>query len=433
MVLLVLGAGAAGAGVVGAPGNDALWIGAGAVVWVLTAAAISPVLGRPVLLGARRLFSAVFGTTGRLAGDNALRNPRRTGATASALMIGLTLVSAVGVLAASMAASTDKLVDDQFEADFLVQSPVFGSFPVAIGDQMAEVDGVSVLARQQGVLATLGDDEEPTYVVASDEAFAEVYDLTVTEGAAQPGAGQAVVSADTAAERDLEVGSRLELGFPGADPVEVEIAGIIDDTPVAGPVNVGFDVLEEAGVRRVDTTLSVNTDAGSSPAQVQAVQDELDEIVADLPIVAVQDKEEFADSITAQINQLLYIVYGLLALSVVIAVIGIVNTLSLSVLERTREIGLLRAVGLSRPRLRRMVTLESVTISLMGAVLGLGLGLVIGVLLQRSLREDLSELALPWTSLVVFLAVSVLFGVVASILPAVRASRMNVLEAIATE
>jgi putative ABC transport system permease protein len=433
VVLLVLGAGAAGAGVVGAPGNDALWIGAGAVVWVLTAAAISPVLGRPVLLGARRVFSAAFGTTGRLAGDNALRNPRRTGATASALMIGLTLVSAVGVLAASMAASTDKLVDDQFEADFLVQSPVFGSFPVAIGDQMAEVDGVAVLARQQGVLATLGDDEEPTYIVASDDAFGDVYDLTVTEGSAQPGAGQAVVNADTAAERDLEVGSTLELGFPGADPVEVEVAGIIDDTPVAGPVNVGFDVLEEAGVRRVDTTLSVNTEPGSSSAQVQAVQDELDEIVADLPIVAVQDKEEFADSITAQINQLLYIVYGLLALSVVIAVIGIVNTLSLSVLERTREIGLLRAVGLSRPRLRRMVTLESVTISLMGAVLGLALGLVIGVLLQRSLREDLSELALPWTSLVVFLGVSVLFGVVASILPAIRASRMNVLEAIATE
>ena len=284
-----------------------------------------------------------------------------------------------------------------------------------------------------GVLATVGDDEEPTYIVASDDAFGDVYDLTLTEGAAQPGAGQAVVSADTAAERDLEVGSTLELGFPGADPVEVEVAGIIDDTPVAGPVNVGFDVLEEAGVRRVDTTLSVNTEPGSSSERVQAVQDELDEIVADLPIVAVQDKEEFADSITAQINQLLYIVYGLLALSVVIAVIGIVNTLSLSVLERTREIGLLRAVGLSRPRLRRMVTLESVTISLMGAVLGLALGLVIGVLLQRSLREDLSELALPWTSLVVFLAVSVLFGVVASILPAIRASRMNVLEAIATE
>ena len=149
--------------------------------------------------------------------------------------------------------------------------------------------------------------------------------------------------------------------------------------------------------------------------------------------MAVQDKQEFGESIKAQINQLLYIVYGLLALSVVIAVIGIVNTLSLSVLERTREIGLLRAVGLSRRRLRRMVTLESVTISLMGAVLGLVLGVLIGVLLQRSLREDLAELSMPLGSLAVFLVVAVVFGVLAAIVPAARASRMKVLDAIATE
>ena len=126
-------------------------------------------------------------------------------------------------------------------------------------------------------------------------------------------------------------------------------------------------------------------------------------------------------------------VYGLLALSIVIAIIGIVNTLSLSVIERTREIGLLRAVGLSRRRLRRMVTLESVTISVMGAVLGLVLGLVIGVLLQRSLADDLQVLAIPFVSLVVFLVIAVVFGVLAAIVPAVRASRMRVLQAIATE
>ncbi len=429
-VLLVLGAGAAAAGVLGAPGNDALWIGVGAVVWVLTAAAISPALGRPLLLGARALFSRLFGTTGRLAGDNALRNPRRTGATASALMIGLTLVAAVGVLAASLSASTDRLVDEQFEADFLVQSPVFGSFPMAIGDQMAAVEGVDVVARQQGVLATLDGEQEPEFLIAADEAVGEVYQLELVDGAEQPGPGEAVVNESTATDRGLSVGSPLVLGFPGAEPVEVTVAGIIEDTPVAGSVNIGFDVLEEAGVRRVDTTLSINTTPG---ADVAEVKDQLDALVADLPIVAVQDKEEFGDSITAQINQLLYIVYGLLALSVVIAVIGIVNTLSLSVLERTREIGLLRAVGLSRTRLRRMVTLESVTISLMGAALGLVLGLVIGVLLQYSLREEITELALPWTSLLVFLAIAVVFGVLAAILPAVRASRMNVLEAIATE
>src|SRR5690606_17334671 len=127
-VLLVIGAGFAAAGTTGAPGNDALWIGVGAVIWVLTVAAISAVLGRPVLAACRAVFAKVFGTPGRLAGDNAIRNPRRTGATASALMIGLTLVSAVGVLAASMSATLDDVVDEEFTADFLVQSSVFQPF-----------------------------------------------------------------------------------------------------------------------------------------------------------------------------------------------------------------------------------------------------------------------------------------------------------------
>jgi len=152
-----------------------------------------------------------------------------------------------------------------------------------------------------------------------------------------------------------------------------------------------------------------------------------------VPIVTVQDKREFADSLKGQINQLLYMIYGLLALAIVIAVIGIVNTLSLSVIERTREIGLLRAVGLSRSRLRRMVTLESVTISVMGAVLGMAVGLLIGVLLRQSLADDLTELSIPLSNLFIFLGISVLFGVVAAIIPAVRAARMKVLEAIATE
>ena len=156
-------------------------------------------------------------------------------------------------------------------------------------------------------------------------------------------------------------------------------------------------------------------------------------MVKDLPILAVQDKEEFKELISGQVNQLLYVIYGLLALAVVIAVIGIVNTLGLSVLERTREIGLLRAVGLSRRKLRRMITLESVAIALLGAVLGMVLGLVIGVVLRQSLKDDLTELSLPLNSLLVFLVVAVIFGVLAAIVPAIRASRMKVLEAIATE
>ncbi|HYH72456.1 MAG TPA: FtsX-like permease family protein [Nocardioides sp.] len=429
-VVLVIGAGIALAGVMGAPGNDALWIGVGAVIWVLTVAAISAVLGRPVLTACRALFSKVFGTTGRLAGDNAIRNPRRTGATASALMIGLTLVSAVGVLAASMNASMDKVVDEQFESDFLVQSPVFGTFPVELGTQMAEVDGVGVVSRQQGVMATVEDDDEPSFVIGADEAFNDVYKLTMVEGTQSFTGNEALINEDAAKEYGVAVGDDLTLSFPGNTSVDVTVSGISEPSQVAGAINVPLEVLEEGGIKRVDSSLSINIADGADP---DAVKEGLDALIEDLPIVAVQDKQDFADSLAAQINQLLYIVYGLLALSIVIAIIGIVNTLSLSVIERTREIGLLRAVGLSRRRLRRMVTLESVTISVMGAVLGLVLGLVIGVLLQRSLAEDLQVLSIPFASLLVFLVIAVVFGVLAAIVPAVRASRMKVLQAIATE
>jgi putative ABC transport system permease protein len=163
------------------------------------------------------------------------------------------------------------------------------------------------------------------------------------------------------------------------------------------------------------------------------VKNDLDDAASDVPIVAVYDKEGFSDSIRDQVNQLLYIIYGLLALAIVIAVFGIVNTLGLSVIERTREVGLLRAIGMSRARLRRMITLESVSIAVLGAVLGLGLGLVIGVTLRETLKEDLSSLGLPLSQLVIFLVIAVVVGVLAAVIPSIRASRMNVLEAIAEE
>jgi putative ABC transport system permease protein len=427
-VVMLVGVGLAVAGIMGAPGNDAIWIGAASVIWILTAAVISPVLGHPLLVACRSLFGRLFGTTGRLAGENALRNPRRTGATASALMIGLALVSAVGTLAASLSATSDALVDDQFAADFLVQSASFQSFPTGIGDDMAKVDGVALLSRDQYTPALIGG--EPEVVLGVDPAYSRIYDLDVVEGTQELGDDQAVLTDDEARDRGLRVGDQLELAFPGKQSVSVEVVGIIEPTPVIGSINVPLQVIEDMGINRTDTSLSINLDEGADRTEVQA---ELEEVIADVPIVSVQDKEQFAESIKGQINQLLFMIYGLLALAIVIAVIGIVNTLGLSVIERTREIGLLRAVGLSRSRLRGMVTLESVTIATMGAVLGMVIGLVIGVLLREVLKEDLTVLSLPITSLLLFLAVAVLFGVLAAVVPAVRAARMKVLDAIATE
>jgi putative ABC transport system permease protein len=236
---------------------------------------------------------------------------------------------------------------------------------------------------------------------------------------------------DTFADgRNLVVGDQITLTFQGGATLEPTIVGIIEESPVVGEVNVPLDQLASVGLLRQDSSLSILLAPGADAA---AVHDAVDDAASAVPIVAVYDKAEFAESIRDQVNQLLFMIYGLLALAIVIAVIGIINTLGLSVIERTREIGLLRAVGMSRARLRRMVTLESVAIAVLGAVLGLVLGVVIGVLLQRALSDDLTSLGLPLGQLVVFLVIAIVVGVLAAVIPAIRAARLNVLAAIATE
>lgn len=432
VVAIALGVAVVAYGLAGAPGNDLIWIGAGAVIWVVTTAVLAPVLGQPLLVACRAVFARVFGTPGRLAGENALRNPRRTGATASALMIGLAVVSAVGVLASSLSATNDELVDRQFTSDFLVQTPFFQGFNPEYGNQMEQVDGVAEVSRQQGVPVSVQVDRRPerTFVFAVDDAFFDIYDLTMASGSASLGKDQVLLSEDFARDLDAGVGDTVDVEFPGGTTLPLEVAGVVAESPVPSAATVPLSVLAEAGVTRSDSSLAVDLADGADRAEVKQ---QLEDVVADLPILAVQDKEEFKELISQQVNLLLGMIYGLLALAVVIAVIGIVNTLGLSVLERTREIGLLRAIGLSRRKLRRMITLESVAIAVLGAVLGMALGLLIGVVLREALKDDLTVLALPLGSLAAFLVVAVLFGVLAAIVPAVRASRMKVLDAIATD
>lgn len=425
-VLFAIGTAVAVYGVVGAPGNDALWIGVGSVIWVLTTAALAPVVGKPVLRFFRTLFAGLFGTSGRLAGENALRNPRRTGATASALMIGLAVVSAVGVMAASLSKTFDDLVDKQFTADFLVQSSDFLPFPTALGDRMEQVPGVETVSRQQfSPVKIHGKDE---FLTAVDDKFGDIYDLSMLHGTEAVSGHDLLISQSTAKDDHLTMGDQVKLGFPGDHQATVTVTGIFKDTPVTGGYTVPMDVLTENGIDRTDFSISINAADG---ADLSAVSKGLKKAVGDIPIVEVQDKREFIEATKAQINQLLYIIYGLLALAIVIAVFGIVNTLGLSVIERTREIGLLRAVGMSRRRLRVMIGLESVVIALLGAVLGLGIGLLVGVLLRQSLSKDITALAMPIGQLITFLALAVIVGVLASIVPAIRASRMKVLDAIA--
>ena len=261
-VVVLLGVGLAVAGLSGeVPGDSAIWIGAAAVLWILTAAALSPVIGHPLLVACRSLFGGLFGTTGRLAGENALRNPRRTGATASALMIGLALVSAVGTLAASFSATADELVDDQFASDFLVQSASFQSFPTGIGDDMAKVDGVELITRDQFAPALI--DGDPAALLGVDPAYTRIYDLDLVGGTQELSGHQAVITDDAAEDYGVGLGDDLELAFPGDQSTSVEVVGILEPTPVVGSINVPLDLLTEMGLKRTDTSLSINVAEGA--------------------------------------------------------------------------------------------------------------------------------------------------------------------------
>lgn len=427
--VLALSAAAAVAGLADVPGlPQAVWVGVGGVVALLTVAVLSPVLGRPVLLACRGLFGRMFGTAGRLAGENALRDPRRTGATASALMIGLALVSTIAVMAASMNSSIQDLVDEQFSPDFIAQSTTFAPFSTEVGDRLAAVDGVASVSRQQILRANIGGKD--LTIAAVDGRLDDVAEFSAVSGSVDMAAGKAVVTEEAARKYGWKVGDRIRMNFAGGTHVTLPIGGITAKNVMAFEVNVPLSVVDRAGFARQDNMVTVTLRSGADPA---AAKKDLEKAVADLPLVTVFDKAGFADTIRGQVNQLLYMIYGLLALAIVIAVFGIVNTLGLSVLERTREVGLLRSIGMTRAQLRRTITLESVTIALLGAVLGMVVGLTIGVLLQRVLSADLTSLAIPLVQLIVFAVLAVIAGVLAAVFPAVRASRLNVLEAISTE
>lgn len=428
-VLALVGAALMVLGLATSVGNAALAVGVGALAVLIAVALMSPVLGRPVLRVLGAVYTRGFGTVGTLATQNALRNPRRTAATASALMIGLALVSTMAVLGASVNKSIEVGVQEEFTTDYLVSSPTFSNFSTTIADEVRELDGVAEVAQAQAVELDL--DGEGTFVTAADPAdLLGVYEVQGSAGTLDVGDGQIALSEDMAEDRGVSTGDTVTLTFPSGDQ-EAEVAGTYEPSLVVGDALLPFSTLQAAEVARQDSTVSVNAAEGVSPGELG---EQLDEVVADLVTVTVQNQEEFTDAQRASVNQLLYLIYGLLGLAIVIAVLGVVNTLALSVIERTREVGLLRAVGLSRRQLRRMVRLEAVAIAVLGAVLGVVMGLVFGTVLQQSLAEDgVTELAIPVGQLLIVVAVAAVLGVLAAVLPARRAAKLNVLRAITTE
>lgn len=430
--LIVLGAVALGAGLFGDVPRAGWWVGAGILAVLLGVAAASPVVGRPVLSAAHALFRRLFSTVGNLAGLNALRNPRRTAATASALMIGLALATTMAILGDSAKASVDDTIARNFPGDFVVSNQIGQGFSTSVGEQMAQVDGVaSLVALRYGIVEVGGD---PQGLAGLDPADLDTLDLTVTDGDLRGLADDAVIiDEDYAEDEGLAVGDTLEVATVGGD-LDLEVVAVIEPDPVLTfPVATTTQALVDAGYRDVDNSLVVIA-AADAVGGTAGVEQRLNEIVADNPLVTVKDQAAYAAEQREPIDQLVLVIFALLGLALVIAVLGIVNTLALSVIERTREVGLLRAIGLGRGQLRWMITLESMVIAALGAVLGLVLGVVFGVALMFALRDEgLEVISVPTTQLLAFGVASLLIGVLAAVLPARRAARLDVLGAISTE
>jgi putative ABC transport system permease protein len=376
-------------------------------------------------------YKRTFGTVGTLATENSLRNPRRTAATASALMIGLTLVALMSILGASAKASTDKSIKSTLIADFVVSNAVGQGFSPTIASSVQKLDGVAAVARfRQGVGKINGD---TVYPYGADPAqLASTLKVPMTSGAVNALANQAIlVNTTTARSHHYSVGDPIVLKMQGGT-ARLTVAGIFKAS-AAIPTDylVSLHTLVRGGIKPLDTALFITKKPGADSAQLRG---QISALIKDNPTVTLKDQHQFADEQAKQINQFLYIIYALLGLAIVIAVLGIVNTLALSVIERTHEVGLLRAVGLSRRQLRRMIRLESVAISVLGAVLGMVMGIAFGIALQRAIADDgIDVLSIPWVQLGVFVVLAAVVGVLAAVLPARRAAKLNVLDAITTQ
>ncbi|AEH09635.1 MULTISPECIES: ABC transporter permease [Protofrankia] len=406
-------------------------VGIGAGLAFLGVSTLSPLLARPVTRVIGSPLPALFGATGRLGRENAMRNPRRSASTASALMIGLALVSAFSVLGQSIKQSVTDTVRNNLGADFYLTSTSFAQgFSPDVARSLRDAPGIELVTGLRSDVVRINDSKKQ--VTAGDPAaLPTLLALKTTAGDLRAlGRGSILIDEDTARDQKLSVGQEVPVVFPDG-PTTLRLAGTFEKSPVAGQYLISLD---EFSQRFPTNTLDFFVLAKTvKDADLTQVRQEIDATVKPHPNVEVRDQSEFIRQQENQVDQLLGFIYVLLALAVVIALFGIVNTLALSVIERTREIGLLRAVGMSRRQLRRMVRLEAVVIAVFGALLGVAVGSFLGWALTIALKEQgIDTFAYPTPTIITVVIVGGLLGVLAAIFPARRAAKMDILRAIAT-
>ena len=408
----------------------AILLSLGAAIALLGVVMTSPLISRYAVRGLMSPFGRKAPVT--LGRRNAERNPRRTSATASALMISLALISGLVVIAASAKASVDRSIADAIgTSELVVTSDGGGAFSGQVGERISAVPGVSAVHRVRQMPAKVDDTRSFAVRGVDDGTLAGSITTKVESGSLDTlKTGQVVVPRNVARTLDLTVGKTFQLTtVSGKHPVTV--GAVIEPNRQLDGIVVSLPRFTELGGASTDTTLYVEVAQGTDLGPVRlAVLGQLH----DYPTLLVRDQQAYAKGERGPINVALGVVGMLLTLAVLIAVLGIINTLALAVVERTREIGLLRAIGMDRPQLRRMLQVEAIAISLLGALLGVLIGVFFGASIQKVMADDgLGVLDIPVLQLVIAVVVAAAVGVLAAVWPSRRAARLDVLRAIATE
>jgi putative ABC transport system permease protein len=359
-----------------------------------------------------------------------VRNPRRTAATASALMIGLTLITGMTVMAGSLQTSIDRLASSAIRADYVVSMANSGPLSPDVAKKLATADGVTASSPlRNGESRIDGGTQWLTGVDGA--AIGKLTDLKVTAGSFTVGGTRIVVDEDRAEKHGWKPGSQLTAHFEDGAARRLTVAGVYEGNDMFNGIILDNKVLTPHLADPADMQVMVKTADGAS----DAAKDGLEKALGVNPAIKIQDKQDISREIGKMFTQVLNMVYGLLGMAVIVAVLGVVNTLAMSVFERAQEIGMLRAIGLDRGAVKRMVRLESLVISLFGGVLGLGLGVFFGWAAGELLATEIPtyELQLPWGRMAVFLLLAGVIGVLAALWPARRAARLNMLTAIKAE
>ncbi|WP_199044594.1 ABC transporter permease [Glycomyces salinus] len=414
--------------------RDIAYAAGGAALAFIGLTLLTPWLSRPLVGMLGLVWSWSF--AGKLGRRNAARNPRRTAVTAAALMIGVTLVTTAATLMMSIEKSLDASLDDNVAAELFVTGPVYssvpGTFDPALMEDMRAVEGVDAAAELYYDPAKIDGAEQIVYASSDLSGGLGLYGVPVEQGSiADLADDEIAVSASTAQEAGVGLDDTVSVEFTRGDEAhEFTVAAVLADSDNISGWFATPALAEEFYTPEPTEALIDVADS----ADIEAVSSALDGLLADEPEVSVQNREEYIEELTVMFDFAIIAIQALLGLAMIVAVIGVINTLVLSILERTRELGMLRAIGMTRGQSVRMVTVESLTITLFGAVLGIGVGLVLAWVAQRALVEEGVEIfAVPTALIVGYLAAAVVVGLLAAIAPAMRASRVNILGAIAYE